>query len=473
MKYKGAIDTMLKLKTYRNRTLAIVVSFGVLFLLSMCRKPEPFPASGYDERLSGGQNTVFDATSHAFANAYPGLDAGESQLHDLGDSKFDATFVTAPAPVNSGLGPLYNNVSCSGCHHNDGNGVPTAGDAHSSLLMRISMPGIDSHGGPVPVPGYGLQIEDKATLGKLPEAKVDITYSYQTYSFPDGETYELRRPTYSLSSLYAPLPGGYMLSARVPLPVFGLGLLESIPESAILANSDPNDADGDGISGKPNYAWDPVSQTTMLGRFGWKASVPTIINQIAGAASADMGVTTRIQPVETSFGQPQYDGLNDENEMPDSILTALDFYIHTLAVPARRDVTEAQVVQGKKIFTQAKCIRCHVETMTTATDVAFPVISNQRIHPYTDLLLHNMGPDLADNRPDFEATGQEWRTPPLWGVGLYERVSYPAHFLNDGRARTLIEAIMWHGGEAFQAKDYVSHLGKADRDALIAFLKSL
>lgn len=458
---------------YRGRTAAIMASFVVLLFLTMCRKPEAFSDAGYDERLSGGVNTVFDATSHAFSNAYPGLSAAEAALHDLGDSKFEATFVTAPAPVNSGLGPLYNNVSCSSCHHNDANGEPTAGGAKSALLIRVSMPGVDEHGGPVPVPGFGLQIEDKAPIGKQPEATVNITYNYQTYSFPDGETYELRKPVFTLTNTYTALPGGYLMSARVPLPVMGLGMLEAVPESDILANADPDDRDQDGISGRPNYVWDPDTKSTRLGRFGWKANVSSILNQVAGALNNDIGITTRLAPVETSYGQPQDDGLKDDPEMPDSVLNALDYYIHTLSVPARRDVADAQVLQGKAIFKAATCIRCHVETLTTGTDVGFPAISNQRIHPYTDLLLHDMGGSLEDGRPDYLATGSEWRTPPLWGIGLYERVASPPHYLNDGRARTLMEAIMWHGGEAARAKAYVNQLSKTDRDALIAFLKSL
>ncbi len=461
------------LHIYKSRTAAIMVSFGLILFLTMCRKPDAFPSSGYDERMSGGVNTAFDATSHAFSNAYPGLDGAETALHDLGDSKFEATFVTAPAPVNSGLGPLYNNVSCASCHHNDANGEPTAGGPKSALLIRVSMPGQDEHGGPVPVPGFGLQIEDKAPIGKQPEATVNITYNTQTYSFPDGESYELRRPIFTLTNTYTGLPGGYLMSARVPLPVMGLGMLEAVPESDILANADPDDRDQDGISGRANYVWDPDTKSTRLGRFGWKANVSSILNQVAGALNNDIGITSRLAPVETSYGQPQDDGLADDPEMPDSVLNALDFYIHTLSVPARRDVTDAQVVRGKQIFKAATCSRCHAETLTTGTDVGFPAISNQRIHPYTDLLLHDMGGSLADSRPDYLADGSEWRTPPLWGIGLYERVASPPHYMNDGRARTLIEAIMWHGGEATNAKNYVSQLSKADRDALIAFLKSL
>ena len=444
----------------------------VLVLLNVtCREPGPFPDEGYDNRLSGGSNTVFDNTSKAFGNPFPHLNVYDLTVHTTGDQQFEATFVTAPAPVNSGLGPLYNNVSCVSCHHNDGIGVPTTGDAQSSLLLRISLPGTDEHGGPLPVPGYGTQLQDKAVFGKQPECRVDISYTYQTFSFPDGETYELRTPIYNLSNLYAPINGDYLLSPRLAPPVFGLGLLEAVPENEIVSNAGAGSASG--VSGKANYVWDPVAQKMALGRFGWKANTASILAQVASAYNQDMGVTSSIFPLENSAGQVQFDSLKDDPELSDRILNAVKFYVQTLAVPARRNLSDPTVQRGEALFTQAKCSSCHLPTLTTGVDVAFPSLSNQRIHPYTDLLLHDMGPGLADGRPDFAATGSEWRTAPLWGVGLFETVNFPAYYLHDGRARTLLEAIMWHGGQADGSKMFVQHLSSIDRNALIAFLKSL
>ncbi|MEP7169706.1 MAG: di-heme oxidoredictase family protein [Bacteroidota bacterium] len=451
--------------------IGFVLSF--VLMLSQCRKPEPFPDSEYDERMSGGSQTAFDVTSQAFAHEFEGMSSYNEEIHEIGDAAFEQTFVTAPAPVNSGLGGAYNNVSCVSCHHNDGIGVPTAGLSESSLLMRISLPGTDIHGGAVPVPGYGTQVQDKSVFGKLPEATVNISYTYQSYSFPDGATYELRAPTYTLTNLYAPISGNYMLSPRLAPPVFGLGLLEAISESDIIANEDVADANGDGISGKANHVWDPFKEKMMLGRFGLKANTATILTQSAAAYNNDIGITSYMFPKETNFGQPQDNNLNEVYELGDSILDAVRFYIQTLQVPARRNVTDATVVKGKQIFMSAKCGSCHLQTLTTGVNVAFPEVSNQTIHPYTDLLVHDMGPGLADNRPDFLADGTEWRTAPLWGVGLFETVNYPAYYLHDGRARTLTEAIMWHGGEAQQSKNYVEQLSKTDRDALLKFLKSL
>jgi CxxC motif-containing protein (DUF1111 family) len=445
----------------------------VVLLLAKCQKAAEFPADKYDERLSGGDATVFDATSHSFSNMFPSLTGYDAEVHGFGDAAFSKIFVTAPAPVNPGLGVIFNNNSCISCHHNDGIGLPTAGESRSSLLVRISIPGTDEHGGPLAAPGYGLQLQDKAVFGKVPECKINIAYDDQTYSFADGETYALRAPTYTLSNLYTSLSAGYMLSPRLAPPMIGLGLMESIPESTIVAMADPDDKDGDGIKGHPNYVWDAATQSRKLGRFGWKANTASLLTQVASAYNQDIGITNRIFPVENSFGQSQYDGLNDDPELADSTLNAVRFYAATLAVPARRDVTDATVKRGEALFKQAKCETCHRQTLRTEVNVAVPSLSNQLIHPYTDMLVHNMGTGLADNRPDFQASGQEWRTAPLWGLGLYEKVNNPGFFLHDGRARTVTEAIMWHGGEAESSKVFFSKLSKADRDAMLKFLGSL
>jgi CxxC motif-containing protein (DUF1111 family) len=457
----------------RKKIFTILVLLGMTHLLSMCHKAEPFPEDEFDDRLSGGAQTSFDATSGAFSNPFSGMAYNDMLTHDMGDGAFEKAFVTAPATFNSGLGPAFNNVSCISCHHNDGIGLPTAGDPESSLLMRISLPGYDEHHGAIPVPGYGTQLQDKAIFGKQPECRVNISYIAQTYSFPDGETYELNAPIYTLTNLYTPINGTYLLSPRLAPPVFGLGLLEAISEEDILSYADINDSNGDSISGKPNYVWNPETNTKMLGRFGLKANTATLMVQVAAAYNNDIGVTNRIFPLETIHGQPQSDDLNDDVELTDEILNSVKFYVQTLQVPARRNITDPQVVRGKEIFMEANCGKCHIPTMKTKVNVAFPAISNQRIHPYTDLMVHDMGPGLADHRPDFDADGYEWRTSPLWGLGLFEVVNYPAYYLHDGLARTITEAIMWHGGEAEQSKNHVQQLSKADRQALLKFLKSL
>jgi CxxC motif-containing protein (DUF1111 family) len=456
------------------KKLKVIGLLAMLVLVMVkCQKSSLFPTSQYDDQLSGGAATAFDATSKAFGIPFGNMSAYDEHVHDIGDLIFNQSFVTAPAPIHSGLGPIFNNTSCGSCHHNDGIGLPTAGDAQSSLLMRISLPGADANGGPVPVPGYGLQVQDKAAYGIAPEATVNINYSYQTFSFADGETYELRTPTYTLNNLYTPIAGSYLLSPRLAPPMIGLGLLEAVPESEIVANADPNDANGDGITGKANYVFDVTTKTMKLGRFGWKANTASIITQVVTAFNQDMGLTSSILPVESSFGQAQYDNLHDDPELPDTVVNAVKFYAQTLSVPARRNTTDAIVKRGEQLFMLAKCANCHKQTLTTGVNVAFPSVSNQVIHPYTDMLVHNMGTGLADNRPDYRAGGQDWRTAPLWGLGLFTIVNNPGYYLHDGRARTLVEAIMWHGGEAAPSQSYFASLSSSDRAALLKFLNSL
>ncbi len=456
-----------------NRIKFFLLLFSCITLLSRCRKPADFSEENFDERFSGGSQTAFDNSSKAFSHEFNDLTNYDLTIHEIGDAGFEQTFVTAPAPFNSGLGPAFNNVSCISCHHNDGRGVPTVGSQESALLIRISLPGSGRNGDAIAVPGYGTQIQDNAIFGVAPECKIVINYTYQSYSFADGESYEIRTPTYSLSNFSVPISGSYHLSPRLAPPVFGLGLLEAVAEQNIVSRADVYDNDNDGISGKPNYVWDPYLQKRMLGRFGLKANTATLLTQVAAAYNNDMGITSYVFANETTHGQQQTDNIYDDPELADSILNAVKFYIQTLQVPARRNVTDPQIIRGKQIFTSAKCASCHTPVLNTTVNVAFPSLSNQRIQPFSDLLLHDMGPGLADNRADFDADGQEWRTSPLWGLGLFETVNYPAYYLHDGRARTITEAIMWHGGEASQSVNYVKQLSRADRQALLKFLKSL
>ena len=270
-----------------------------------------------------------------------------------------------------------------------------------------------------------------------------------------------------------PLPSNYLLSPRMAPPFFGLGLLQNIPQQTILSFADENDANNDGISGRPNYVWDPVENKMMLGRFGLKANTASILTQVASAYHQDMGITSSVFNSESAYGQTQYDGLNDDGELPDSILNAATFYIKTLGVPARRNVTDAVALQGENLFKAINCGSCHIPTIQTGVDITLKALSNQRIHPYTDLLLHDMGAGLADNRPDFLANGNEWKTPALWGIGLFEKTNGIPFYLHDGRARTIEEAILWHAGEAQNSKNKFVALSANDRKALIKFVKSL
>ena len=458
----------------KYRILPVMFSCLIICYQS-CRKPLAFDNELLDERLSGGNQTAMDASVGAFEHEFDGLSASELLMHEAGDKAFEQTFVTAPAKFHSGLGPLYNNVSCVSCHVGDGRGRPPKydGDPTTGLLFRLSMPGEDEHGGPKAVQGFGGQLQSRATFGKPVEATAIINYIQQLGKYDDGENYELQEPHYSFANAYQSMPSGYLYSPRLAPPIFGLGLLEAINESEILKHADEFDTDNDGISGKPNYVWDVKSQSKKLGRFGWKCNQPNLLQQAAGAYNGDMGITSFIFPNENSFGQIQYDNLKDDVELSDSLLIAAAFYTQTLQVPARRNVDDVKVKLGKQLFNQTDCNKCHLTEMTTATDMSRRYLSNQRIAPYTDLLLHDMGNGLADNRPDFLATGNEWRTAPLWGIGLTEIVNGNSYYMHDGRARSITEAILWHGGEAEAAKNKFKKLSKTDREALLAFLKSL
>lgn len=457
-------------KLYIISCIAILVTG-----LSMCHKADILPDDGYDDRLSAGLATNFDASSHAFTHAIDGLSARDQRVHDLGDQTFESKFVAPPAPVFGGLGPIFNNVSCINCHRNDGGGLPITGSATAGLLIRISQAGTDAQGGPLGIAGFGLQVQDQAILGAKPEASIGISYTEIPFTYPDGTVVNLRHPEYQLLNPYIPVPVPYMLSPRLAPRLVGMGLLEKIPERTILSFVDAGDQNGDGISGKANYVYDSYTRRTEIGRFGLKANAPTLLLQIALAYQQDMGVTTYATPDESSLGQEQHHAATDnvKSELADTMLNYVTFYVKTLAVPARRNVTDPDVKAGSVLFNQVNCAACHRPTMMTGSEPNVPQLSGQRIHPYTDLLLHDMGEGLADNRPDFLATGRDWRTQPLWGLGMMQKTTGAAYFLHDGRAKSIEEAILWHGGEAQKSRDAFAQLTAGQRAQLIKFLNSL
>lgn len=421
--------------------------------------------------LAGGETTVFNRSSSSFEQPLANLGEAGKKKHTESNTAFEANFVTKPAQIHPGLGPFFNNASCAGCHLKNGRGLPEPGQ----LLVRVSAPKIN----PIqpgnyhlegsikldnmpPVLGLGTQIQDFAIYGQKPEATVNIEWQEKTGEYGDGTSYELRSPQPKIT-----LPNGQPIatdiqkSLRIPPPVFGLGLLEAVPEQTILNLADPQDKNHDGISGKVNRVWDVKKQSEALGKFGLKAGNPTLIQQNAGAYVNDMGITN---PLFTE-GEKQTD-------IDQKTLDLTTFYVQTLAVPARTLLDDLQVKRGETLFTQANCVSCHLPTLKTGNH-AVKELANQTIHPYTDLLLHDLGPGLADNRPEFQASGTEWRTPALWGIGLTQTISPYSGYLHDGRARTLEEAILWHGGEAETAKEAFRTLNQKDREALVRFLQSL
>ncbi len=430
-----------------------------------CDTDAPDAEVGEDRARAGGETTVFRATPESFGTPAPNLVAARLDRHLDGDLTFESVFVTAPAPVNPGLGPVFNRASCLTCHVKDGRSEPGV-----SLLVRVSL-GQDASGRHVPVPGFGLQIQDRAVFGVAPEARVVVEYEEVPGAFADGEPYSLRRPAIRIEDPYQPMPAGVLTSARMARPVFGLGLLEAVREETLLDLAARQAAEGK-VSGRPNYVWDAVAETFALGRFGWKANEPTLRQQAADAYRDDMGLTSPVFPDAAPFG---YDSGNDPDapEIDLETLEATTFYVQTLGVPAARGVGELEVERGRALFEQVGCASCHVARLETGTLAGVPEVSNQTIYPYTDLLLHDLGPGLADGRPDFGASGSEWRTPPLWGMGLTQLVNQHTFFLHDGRARNPTEAILWHGGEAEAARERFRQLSKGERDALVAFLGSL
>lgn len=462
---------------------AAVVAFGLSAPLALACTMNDTSVVEDDpnEAFSGGSATVFDESRMAFSQPVPGLEGEREDEFFVGNSIFNRGWVAAPASVEKfdGLGPLYNATNCSACHSKDGRGAPPekAGESFLGLLLRLSVPGEGPRGGPLPEPTYGGQIQGNAILTVPPEAREEVTYEEVPGAYPDGERFSLARPTYRLLDLkYGPLAVGTMISPRVAPPVHGLGLLEAVSEADVLANADPDDRNGDGISGRPNYVWSVRAAKKVLGRFGWKASQPSLEEQTAGAFNGDMGIASSMFAEDdcTAAQEPCKKARSGgAPEIDDGILQSTVIYGHLLAVPARRDWKDAVVRRGKVLFEQNACTRCHLPKMRTGAIPGYPELEHQTIRPYTDLLLHDMGPDLADNRPDFEATGVEWRTPPLWGIGLVRTVNRHTRFLHDGRARNLVEAILWHGGEARPARDAFINLPKADRDALVTFLESL
>lgn len=439
------------------------------------------------EALSGGNASVAQADHNAFSLPSANLTPVRRLDFSVGNSFFRAPWVIAPSTTTArdGLGPLFNTNACQNCHIKDGRGHPPAANAASavSMLLRLSIPAepgqeaqLQRHG-VIAEPTYGGQLQDMAIPGYAPEGRIRLDWQTHRITLADGSEVELRRPALQLSDLgYGPLHPQTQFSLRIAPPMIGLGLLEAIADADLLALADPDDRNGDGISGRANQVWDDARGQSVLGRFGWKAGQPTLNQQNAHAFAGDMGLTTSLLPADDCTAAQaacQQMPNGGSPEVSDNILASVLFYSRNLAVPQRRQVDAPQVLKGKSLFHQAGCASCHTPTFVTRADAAEPELAGQTIRPYSDLLLHDMGPGLADQRPEFLASGQEWRTPPLWGIGLTQQVSGHTQFLHDGRARNLLEAIFWHGGEAQAARDAVSHFSRDEREALLAFLDSL
>ncbi|KXK50225.1 MAG: Cytochrome c [Chloroflexi bacterium OLB13] len=459
------------------RVLSVVLlSVGLM----LCAAGLVLAQDGQSQALLGGQTTVFNDTPNAFGFPAPGLSREERLLFAVGNSFFRLNWVTAPASTEArdGLGPLFNSRSCAGCHFKDGRGRPPEfdGEAPTGYLVRLKIPERTLSGAYLGDPNYGGQFQTEALERIAAEGDLRITYVELPGQYADGTPYSLRQPVVTLENLnYGELDPEVTLSPRVASQMIGLGLLEAVPQEMLLALADPTDADGDGISGRPNWVWDLYNNRRAMGRFGWKANQPHLLQQVASAFSGDMGITTGLLPLQNCTAVQADCAAAVEGgtpEISDDDLLKVVLYTQTLAVPAQRNVDDPLVQRGRELFAEAKCSACHVETLATGIHPEAPTLSHQIIHPYTDLLLHDMGEGLADGSPDFEATGSEWRTPPLWGIGLIETVNGHTNFLHDGRARNLAEAILWHGGEGAASAEAFRTMSADDRAALLALLKS-
>ncbi|WMP18382.1 di-heme oxidoreductase family protein [Thiothrix lacustris] len=403
----------------------------------------------------------------------------QQEAFAVGGALFQQPWVVAPASTSTrdGLGPLFNANSCIACHVQQGRGHPplTTTEPFLSTLVKLSIPATTAEQkaiaktlGVAPEPRYGDHLQQLGITGLPGEGTPRFTYQAIKGTFKDGESYTLQQPTLTIENLnYGTFSPDVQLSARVAPPLFGMGLLASIPDAEILAHADLDDKDGDGISGKANQVWDIQQHKTVLGRFSWKANKPSILQQSADAFRNDIGITSSLFP-EQPCSTVQIDCHNRPDggkpEIPDDLLEKVVFHVTNQPAPKQRNAEDPQVLQGQELFQQTGCTACHTPT--------FPSLASQP-QPYSDLLLHDMGEALADHRPDFEASGSEWRTPPLWGIGLTEKISGHTRFLHDGRARNLLEAILWHGGESSQAQQSVLAMSKAEREALLRFLNSL
>ncbi|TPI52922.1 MULTISPECIES: di-heme oxidoredictase family protein [unclassified Mesorhizobium] len=453
-------------------------------------KPEQF------ELMQGGAGTSRkDVNRDSFSQSSANITFEEEGTFKLGNALFRKNWVSSPSSTQAsdGLGPLFNERACQNCHLKDGRGRPPQGTGSTSMFLRLAREpsteeekaGLADHRLlNIPDPVYGSQLQDLAVPGLRGEGRMRVDYSEEKVGLGDGTVVSLRKPTYAVDDLaYGPLDPRTTLSPRLTPPMIGLGLIEQIAPADIFAHADPNDRDGDGISGRPNIVRDGMSGELTLGRFGWKAQTASIRQQAADAFAGDIGISTPEEPKhwgdctaaeKDCFAMP--DGVQErlgQAEAPAPVMDLVTFYSQNLAVPARRDLGAPDVLAGKKLFYEIGCVSCHAPKFVTRRDAPNKAQAFQLIWPYSDFLLHDMGPGLADGQAVGEATGNEWRTPPLWGIGLTETVNGNNFYLHDGRARSLVEAILWHGGEGQKSRDRFAAADAADRDALVKFLESL
>jgi CxxC motif-containing protein (DUF1111 family) len=472
-----------KARTAPRAALAILLSAPLLFACSSNDESpnDALPADPAEQFPGGATTNTLLLGANAFIKAASNITEEHEGLFYSGNSFFNQGWVQAPASteLRDGLGPLFNARSCSACHFKDGRGSPPLAENEDfiALLLRLSVPGEGEHGEPVPEPNYGGQLQPFAIADVTREGSPRVTYEAVPGNYADGESYELLAPTYSVEDLrHGDFAEGTMISPRVAPAMSGLGLLQAIPLERLEELADPHDANGDGVSGRINWVWDASQEAKAVGRFGWKAEQPTVRQQSAGALSGDLGITSSLfsqQDCTASEADCSEAPSGGSPEIADETLDRLELYGMLLAVPVRERWNDERTLAGKTLFTETGCASCHVERHTTDRIEGFPELTEQTIFPYTDLLLHDLGDELGDGRPSFDAEGNEWRTPPLWGLRYYEIVNGHDRLLHDGRARGVAEAILWHGGEAEASREAFRSLSRDERELLVDFVESL
>lgn len=434
------------------------------------------------EEFPAGSGTTSDLSVQAFSHPLSGTRGQDRRDFVVGNSFFQTVWVTSPASTTArdGLGPTFNAISCTACHFKDGRGrgLPdTDGKVDVSLLFRLRVKNAD---GTVSISeNYGGQFNPQGIQGVAGEGDAIVSFETITGNFSDGEKFELKKPKYSFINLaFGAFNKNTIFSPRVGPQMIGLGLIENIDESDIAKKADPDDLNKDGISGRVNTVYSLVQQKYVLGRFGWKAGQPSLLEQNAAAFHGDIGITSYLHPEEECpLVQIDCAAKRTQEDISEQLLGQVTLYTKLLAVPVRRDVNSPNVIRGKEIFNQINCQSCHTASYTTGNNSTFDVLNNQIIYPYSDFLLHDMGDALADDVGNYkneeDAGTREWRTPPLWGIGMFQIVNGHTRYLHDGRARNISEAILWHDGEGAASKAKFLKLSINDRNDLLTFLNSL
>ena len=440
-----------------------------------------FSKAERSEALSGGAGTVDKIGKNAFSHHFTNLSFEQRQDFLIGNAFFRKVWIASPSSTTSsdGLGPLYNARACQSCHIKDGRGHLPKDEKPLSAVLKV---GNYQNINLVPNKIYGKQIQFFAIPGLSSESGLIINSLKSNYRKKVIKNITLEYPKYELNDLkYGKLDANTSLSLRISPQVIGVGLLEAIEDSDIVVKQDINDKDNDGVSGKVRMVYEK-NGNKKIGRFGVRASTPNLFVQSGVAFMHDMGLSNSIGT--NAFGDCTKNqnecykfstGINKKDlyEVDDEIMHKIVFYLSSLSPPKRRNVSDKKVLLGKKIFYESKCTSCHTPKYVTSKNAKHDFLKYQLIWPYTDLLLHDMGDELADKDINGNITNKEWKTPPLWGLGYAKEVNSRASFLHDGRAKTILEAVLWHSGEAKESLNYLLNNYKNDLDKLEKFLKSL